>query len=293
MLELSPAVNTPGVSSFAGPVTGGELGLTSTTVTIGGVSVRLLCLDHSFSHLLRQRYANFLGSCDEVAAELTIHLFSDREPRAETELEVVCRSGTWRIERGDFRAEWNKHSGRGEVWQRRSPYPLDSVLRILHTLILAEQGGFLLHASSMIRDGRALVFAGQSGAGKTTMCRLAPPDAILLTDEISFVRPVENTYCAFGTPFHGELAISGTNAFAPVEALYLLEHAEEDRVDGVSSRQALTQLLRNVLLFTQESESVSRVFASALDLVSRVPVRRLRFAPTPQVWSTVEQLACS
>ncbi len=260
---------------------------------IGGIPVRLWCHDRSFSSLLRKRYANFLGSNDKEAAELTVNLLSGGKQHPEADLEVVYRSGNWHIQRGDFRAEWNLESRRGVVWQRRSPYAIDSVIRILHTLILSEQGGFLLHASSIIRNGQAFLFAGQSGAGKTTMCRLAPADSILLTDEISFVRPVDSTYYAFGTPFYGELAVPGKNTFAPVAALYLLEHAPEDQIDGVSPCHALTQLLRNILLFAHESESVNRVFATAFDLISRVPVRRLRFAPTPQVWNALEQPACS
>jgi hypothetical protein len=266
--------------------------MTSTTVMIGGIPVRLWSRDRSFSRLVRKRYANFLGSHCEEAAELTVNLLSGGGRRADTALEVVCRAGTWYIQRGDLSAEWNGQSRRGVVWQRRSAYALDSLLRILYTLILAERGGFLLHAASIIRNGRAQLFAGQSGAGKTTICRLAPPDAIFLTDEISFVRPVEDTYCAFGTPFYGELAMPGENTFAPVAALYLLEHAAEDQVDEVAPRHALTQLLRNILLFAPESESVSRVFAAALDFISRVPVRRLRFAPTPRIWSALEPPPC-
>jgi hypothetical protein len=63
------------------------------------------------------------------------------------------------------------------------------VLRILHSLILARTGGFLVHAASAVRHGWAFVFAGISGTGKTTLARLAPPDVTLLTDEISYLRP--------------------------------------------------------------------------------------------------------
>jgi len=70
-------------------------------------------------------------------------------------------------------------TGRGRVRQNANPYSLDSVLRILHSLILAERGGFLLHAASAICNGRAYLFSGVSGAGKTTMTRLAPPDITL------------------------------------------------------------------------------------------------------------------
>jgi hypothetical protein len=92
------------------------------------------------------------------------------------------------MERGDFRAEWDPQCRRGWVRQSANPYAIDGVLRILHSLILAREGGFLVHAASAVRNGRAFLFSGVSGAGKTTISRLAPPDVVLLTDEISYVR---------------------------------------------------------------------------------------------------------
>ena len=93
----------------------------------------------------------------------------------------VSRDGEmWRIERGDFRAQWDPRTGKGVVRQNSNPYSLDSVLRIVHSLILAQRGGFLLHAASGICEGRACLFSGVSGAGKTTMTRLAPADVTLL-----------------------------------------------------------------------------------------------------------------
>ena len=127
------------------------------------------------------------------------------------------------IERGDFHARWDPRTGRGRVRQNANPYSLDSVLRIVHSLILAERGGFLLHSASAICEGRAYLFSGVSGAGKTTMTRLAPADVTLLTDEISYVRPSGGGYAAFGTPFAGELAKAGENCAAPVSALFFLE----------------------------------------------------------------------
>lgn len=107
------------------------------------------------------------------------------------ELSVRLESGLWRLERGDFYAELDPAHRRGLVRQAAQPYAIDGVLRILHSLLLVRQGGFLLHAASAVRNGRAFVFAGVSGAGKTTISRLAPPDVTLLTDEISYVRQTE------------------------------------------------------------------------------------------------------
>src|SRR5262249_55942927 len=150
-------------------------------------------------------------------------------------------------------------SRRGGVRQYATPYAIDTLLRILHSLVLARAGGVLVHAASAMRGGRAFVFAGVSGAGKTTLARLAPPDVALLTDEISYIRPsgtgrdsaggARETACyhAYGTPFAGELARIGLNVRAPLAGVFLLQQGSQDRIEQVSERQALRELLRHVL----------------------------------------------
>jgi hypothetical protein len=195
------------------------------------------------------------------------------------------------MERGDFHARWDPRTGRGSVRQNANPYSLDSVLRILHSLILAERGGFLLHAASAICDGRAFLFSGVSGAGKTTMTRLAPPDITLLTDEISYLRPNADGYSAFGTPFAGELARAGENCKAPVSALFFLEQGPENRIEEVSSAEAVRQLMRNILFFAEDRGLVEKLLATACDFVARVPIRRLTFYPDTRVWDEIRDFA--
>jgi hypothetical protein len=175
----------------------------------------------------------------------------------------------------------------GNIRQSANPYAIDAVLRIVHTLVLSQQGGFLVHATSAIRKGRAFLLAGVSGAGKTTIARLAPPDAILLTDEISYIKKVDDTYYAFGTPFAGELARLGENVCAPVETLYLLAKGPENRVEPLGSAEACRKLLGNILFFAEEEHSVRRVFDAACEFVRQVPVSRLTFAPDPRVWEMI------
>src|SRR5713226_8803249 len=110
---------------------------------------------------------------------------SSTSPSCRTAASIRMATGRWTLQRGDFRAEWDAGTRRGWIRQTLNPYAIDSVLRIVHTLVLAADGGFLLHASSAVRDGRAVLFTGPSGSGKTTIARLAPPDVTLLTDEIS------------------------------------------------------------------------------------------------------------
>lgn len=265
----------------------GTTGRHTSIVEIGRIPISLSTDSPAFRELLLQRYSGFLSSSRPEAMlefDLLEHgSVSDDDVR-------VWRDGTdWRIERGDFRACWNPQTGHGLVRQPPNPYSLDSVLRIVHSLILAGRGGFLLHAASAICEGRAYLFSGISGAGKTTMTRLAPPDVTLLTDEVSYIQPAAGGYAAFGTPFAGELAKAGENCSAPISGLFFLEKGPDNRVEDISASDSMRRLLRNILFFAEDPVLVERLLQTACDFVSRVPVRRLTFYPDARVWDTVRQ----
>jgi hypothetical protein len=256
-----------------------------TCVEIGGIPIALSTCDERFLDLLRRRYDGFLSS-SRPEFELEFDL-TDTGPLSDDDVRVRREGDAWIIERGDFRARWDPRTGRGSVRQNANPYSLDSVLRILHSLVLAERGGFLLHAASAICEGRAYLFSGVSGAGKTTMTRLAPADITLLTDEISYLRPSADGYAAFGTPFAGELARAGENCTAPVSALFFLEQGPRNRVDELTSAEAVRRLMRNILFFAEDQGLVEKLLATACDFVARVPIRRLTFYPDDRVWDLV------
>jgi hypothetical protein len=257
----------------------------TSVVEIGRIPISLSTGSAEFSDLLRDRYRGFL-SASRPEFELDFHL-THHGAVSDDDVRVWREGSEWRIERGDFRACWNAQTGRGLVEQNPNPYSLDSVLRIVHSLILAGRGGFLLHAASAICDGRAYLFSGVSGAGKTTMTRLAPPDVTLLTDEISYLQPSSDGYLAFGTPFAGELAKAGENCSAAASALFFLEQGPENRVEELSSSEAVRRLMRNILFFAEDPKLVEQLLQTACDFVSRVPIQRLTFYPDAKVWDTV------
>jgi hypothetical protein len=258
------------------------------TIEIGGMPVRVNTTDAGFLGMLEHRYAGFVGSSDHATLEFDVDLASPGSADPTADVRVTQRAGRWTLERGDFHADWDPAVRRGRIRQTANPYSIDAVLRIVHSLVLAQQGsGLLLHAASAIRGGKAFLFAGVSGAGKTTISRLAPADTTLLTDEISYVRKLDNGYVAFGTPFTGELAKVGENISAPVSELYLLAQGPENRIDPVAPGQAARELLSNVLFFAEDRELVQRAFHAACDFASSVPVCRLTFVPDARVWEMI------
>jgi hypothetical protein len=266
------------------PVTAHE----GVVVEIGGMPILLRTGDKPFRRILQERYRGFttLDAVPEIDFQIRLH-DSTTGGDPDAELQVQQQNGSWTLRRGDFLAEWHPTLQCGQVHQSPNPYAIDSVLRIVHSLILAPRGGFLVHAASAIRGGRAFLFAGVSGAGKTTISRLAPVDTVLLSDEISYVRRGRDAYHACGTPFSGELAKVGENVSAPIAAVFLLAKGQQNCIEPINQADAIRSLLRNILFFAEDEELVKLVFQSASDFVNAVPVHRLTFVPDHRVWDLI------
>jgi len=259
------------------------------TVGIGGMPIRLHTQDDCFRQMLARRYAGFVDSTLPPRYEFDIELATPSRSAPHEEVCVEMRGGSWRLRRGDFCAHWDPRAGRGHIRQSANPYSIDSVLRIVHTLILAQEGGFLLHSAGAIRNGRAFLFSGVSGAGKTTISRLAPADVTLLTDEVSYIRrnSGDGGYRACGTPFAGELARGGENCSAPIESLFFLTQGRENKIEPMAKSESIGSLMRNILFFAEDANLVRNVFQSACEVVDRVRVERLTFTPDSRVWGMI------
>jgi len=256
-------------------------------IEIGGLPIGVCTSNSDFAAMLRSRYGTFVRDDARVTSELEVETVQPTGDSPDEPVSVTRSGEDWLLHRGDFRARWNNTDRRGIVRQSPNPYSIDAVLRIIHSLLLAGEGGFLLHAAGAIRNGKAFLFSGISGAGKTTISRLAPPDVKLLTDEISYVRREASGYRAYGTPFAGELARIGENVSAPLAALYLLAQGPQNRIEELPATEAARMILRNMLFFAEDSTLVKNLFDTALDVVSRVRVRRLTFVPDQSVWELI------
>src|SRR5260370_6952309 len=81
----------------------------------------------------------------------------------------------------------------------RNQYALDSLLRVLLSWKLLGRCGFLLHAATIVRNGKAYIFTGRSGAGKSPVASLSP-EGTVLPDKISPLPPDTRLFPPYGHP---------------------------------------------------------------------------------------------
>lgn len=165
-------------------------------------------------------------------------------------------------------------------------YPLDELLMI-H--LLSQGRGVEIHACGLLGpDGRAYVFAGQSGAGKSTMARLwlNQPGVRLLTDERVVLRTDRSRIGAYGTPWHGEAGLAAPLS-GDLAAVFFLNQGAANSLVPVTASQAAARLLACSFLPFHSSEAVDRTMAAVEKVTREALCYNLWFTPDQSVVDVV------
>jgi hypothetical protein len=104
---------------------------------------------------------------------------------------------------------------------------LEACVRIAASVALARDGAVILHASAVAHAGRALVFTGVSGAGKSTISSMladAYPSCAKIADELLVLRPTDAGVTLEVPPYLGPAGVAH-GASAPLAAIHFLVQA--------------------------------------------------------------------
>lgn len=107
---------------------------------------------------------------------------------------------------------------------------LSSMLRIAFAQAVILREGLSIHASAVVSDGKAYLFLGKSGTGKSTHARLwlkNIPGSHLLNDDNPAVRLIDGSPVAFGTPWSGKTPCYRDES-APVGGFVRLRQGDTD-----------------------------------------------------------------
>ena len=167
-------------------------------------------------------------------------------------------------------------------------YPLDQIL-LMHYLALRQ--GIIIHAAGMAVNGQAVVFAGRSGAGKTSLSRqLQAVDRLrCLSDDRILVRHTDDRLMAFGTPWPGEGGMA-ENTGAPMQALFFILHGQEPRVTSIDPQTSVKRLLPVASIPWYDREALPRTLEFCEQLATRVPAHDLHITPDIEVMDVIEDI---
>lgn len=149
---------------------------------------------------------------------------------------------------------------------------------------LLERGGFYLHASAVVKDGKAFLFSGRSGEGKSTHTRLWQrefgPETVVINDDKPALRRIDGTWYAYGTPWCGKDGIN-CNMKVPLAGICFLKQADQNRIRRLTSQEALQRILGQTIWRIQSVKRLDLLMNHLDDLLTRIPVFELENRPEP------------
>lgn len=144
----------------------------------------------------------------------------------------------------------------------------------------------VLHSSGVIRKGKAVLFPGPSGKGKTTVAQRAAPNCVL-SDEANILLRQGEDLCVHATPWG---LINNPAAHAPLGAIFMLEQAPHFELRPIKFERFLAATWdgqREMIKFLP-SEQKSTAFKLFYEACSRVPLYFMHFSKDYIDWDAID-----
>lgn len=264
---------------------------TSITISIADIATRFTLAPGPLVEVLQDRYESFLSDDQPMYSfRVTARKIPDEDSEETTlgeQPRLTLEDQRLNMERSDFKAVFNITEGMGKLEVHESVYCFDAFYRVFYTWLMLKRGGFMLHASSVVYNGKGYIFTGSSGSGKSTISGLSPKTT-LLSDELTAVLKKDGEYIVHGNPFWGDFQKGTAREKATVANLYFLRKARENRIDQIPMGEKLKRVLQNVLFFGHGLELTNELLSVFTDFMTQVPSAELHFMPDESVWRCIE-----
>lgn len=126
---------------------------------------------------------------------------------------------------------------------------------------LLKFGGFMLHSSTIEKDGKAYIFTANSGTGKSTHTSLWQKylaDVTMINDDKPAIVLKDGTFYAVGTPWSGKNNES-TNIAVPVGGLVLLKRGKVNTIRKAPPTETVPFLMQQTLASKKEENTLMQV----------------------------------
>lgn len=267
-------------------------GPVSRRLELAGGPYVLTGLSEGQETVLRRRFRGRMGEVVERAVPVRIFRAAPSDfrsfDRSGREMTVdraydprSVRLAGWRfMARLDWRPELT-----GTVWTSLSEGVelqgvFENFLRVLVAYRLLATGGALVHSAGVVEEGRAYLFLGPSGAGKTSVGRLArSAGRTVLSDDMNAVVAASRTsgFQVERLPFAGDLGQTDRGEVYPLGGLLRLQKGPEVHLEDLSPARALAGVL-SCCPFVNADPHRREVLEENLEAVlAAVPAGRLTF----------------
>ncbi|MBN1405167.1 MAG: hypothetical protein JW946_01455 [Candidatus Omnitrophica bacterium] len=136
-------------------------------------------------------------------------------------------------------------------------------------------------------DKRGFLFAGPSGAGKTTTARLwhNHSRAFVLNDDRMIARKFGNKFFIYGSPWHGDFSdyLASKVGRALLDKLFFIYHAKKNILSKISEKEAFKLLYTSSFPAFWDKDCLENIASLNTDLINSVKCLKLGFTKNKSI----------
>jgi hypothetical protein len=140
---------------------------------------------------------------------------------------------------------------------------------------LLYHGGMMLHASAIAYEGRAYLFSGPSGVGKSTHTRLWKETfgdkVVVFNDDKPALRFLDGQWFAYGTPWCGKDGINA-NMKVPLAGICFLEQGETNTISLLDPKEAIPYIIPQTLHRFKTPGKAEQMLERVGMLITHIPM---------------------
>lgn len=158
-------------------------------------------------------------------------------------------------------------------------------LRCAHLIcaerLLLRHDALLLHSSSVLVNGRAVLFCGPSGAGKSTQAAIWQEHlgAPVINGDRTVIRLLPDGFWGGGSIWSGTSGINRPD-HAPIAGIFLIEKAPCEKVERLGF-EAFAPLFSQTLVNSWDPDFMDKILDLLSKIMEQIPVYRLSCRPIP------------
>jgi len=142
--------------------------------------------------------------------------------------------------------------------------------------------GIMLHASAVEYEGKAYLFSGPSGRGKSTHTRLWQKiygDKVqVFNDDKPALRRIDGKWYAYGTPWAGKHGIN-RNIKVPLGGICFIKRGQENKISRMDKTKAVQNIIGQSTSKTSDVNKINNLLNSVDKLIREIPIFELECLP--------------
>lgn len=201
-------------------------------------------------------------------------------------VEITKSKNSICYQRTDYRIEVNSEFNRATIMVYDDFALKHALLNLYSSFIVFHNWGLLMHSSCVLDHNKAHMFAGHSGAGKSTAARLSQPRE-LLSDEATIIKVENDSVTVYNSPFRSDTETNEYVPESPLKSIQLLVQSRAIKRTRIKKSEAVIDLIGKVFYWKHDPEDTKKVLLLLTKLIVSVPVYELQFEKNNNFWELI------